>query len=1688
MKNQITFKRFLVLSLLFLLQFVQAQQYPVQVTPVLIPPYSLKLGDYATTNENKLQIQLLMTDLMEPTHQVRLRFSLESGLNSTPIAISNQYINGMRDITLSPGVPLILTNVELRALFQLQNLSGISTADYAKTLPQGQYNFCFEVVDSNTGRTLSRKSCSTAYFVQYDPPMLSLPQNKELVQKQNEIQNIVFQWMPRQLAPNTRYIFTMKEIWDLQRDPITAFLASPVLWKEEVYSNSLFYGFDKTQLLPGKRYAWQVQAKSGNPVLGGNPTEDNGVYKNNGLSEIFYFDYIQDCKVPTFLSAKNAGRGRVEVRWSYPGEKPNGLYRIQYRKKGSSTAWMEQEAYQEMIYISGLADKTEYEYRVGAVCGLSQTYNNGYENGTDNAYSYSNTQYFTTDSEDTSNNVQCGMMPDINITNKAPLQDLLAANDVFTAGDFPVTIIKSVGNGTYTGGGYIVVPYLADTKVKVSFSNIQINTDRQLISGIVETTYDPKESAVHYVSEIWDGFGDGGIKEINVDFPIDSIVYSATPPPGTITVMGPPGKNGETPPRQTYSGGGNTTIKDPNGNIWEIDKDGNITKSGQVAPGGASTSQNTDGVSGSGKDAVVNQYTAKGIELIWQTTSATKFAFDTKEQTGLPISDYQTVKDSKGQTIAVPYKLVVNGQTDILQADIKLTDASLKDAQIEFKTLSIGKKIEATETKLSDTNRRYDLTLKGAYNYQEEDIIAVLIPKDSLAKQQVISSFKLVHLGNKKPKVHLVPLDNKSKSDITEIRKNLTKVYKGIGVDFDIVEEEILPISELGINDKIESGDPKLMSTYGSDQKKINNHYLNTRSKELRYVLFITDKQSSTGQAGYMRLNGQFGYVFKNAPIKTAAHELGHGVFKLEHPTTSKTKLLMDNSESEILSHLDWKQIGDPAFKFYGFQDQSEGEQNRYAHLAITSSGEIFDEFYKDGKEIVVTILVAKDYVIDTLKYKDIVYKWNKTTKIFEAEGQTNITIKKIDKTINDEVNLFRSKGDNCTYDYVTVKWTEADEKASDIKARIQDKIKNFTDDNWKVSPLDIRDGSCSNVFIPELLGKDRKDCSEADIQTGIISLREALKLTDGERVATVVNGTCLTAIRNLKYAEIEKLIDLVASQETLKEFSEVAILRLMNAIKEDNYKDYYKYLEAGGNKIIKKFVKELDDTSVFFWDGNNYTNFMGALVTMYNKNPKSIEDRWPASTDDFAKITVNLNPIEYEKGETAYFQIYKSKYNDGEYDEQTGNVKINDVFDTTSRTNGAQGTVSETELIVEVSPLTPIILIPDTDHLPLVETALGENTLGTGAYIVPAIFLKYKSDKIKKDYIEKGVMITLDLATIYFSGGTALATKVTWIRRGWAMAEVVGAVGNISVNTGTVNPNSNLGKAINAYNIGMGVIGLKNLTVGGYKFVKSLPEATKKLLQENKGLRNLLIAQYTEWKIATTNLGEITPAQRKVIDEQEQVWKTLGIWQQILDDMPTNFFNNVNDMATTFDEYNKISSALRGEIYNLYKQKKWSKLEQIFKENKLNAYWPPANGGYNIIDNVILKKGMKFDRYGDALRGWDEKGIPPLGGEFTSPIIDGKLFSFGERALNRAESGYNFYYEIEVIKEIPFNGEAADVIPWFGQIGNGKQMRWKIPIDPLTNYPKTWNKLAEEGYIRIIIKDSPSGKYKSLINQVIGK
>ncbi|MGG7549688.1 glycohydrolase toxin TNT-related protein [Chryseobacterium arthrosphaerae] len=203
--------------------------------------------------------------------------------------------------------------------------------------------------------------------------------------------------------------------------------------------------------------------------------------------------------------------------------------------------------------------------------------------------------------------------------------------------------------------------------------------------------------------------------------------------------------------------------------------------------------------------------------------------------------------------------------------------------------------------------------------------------------------------------------------------------------------------------------------------------------------------------------------------------------------------------------------------------------------------------------------------------------------------------------------------------------------------------------------------------------------------------------------------------------------------------------------------------------------------------------------------------------------------------------------------------------------------------------------------------------------------------------------------------------------------------------------------------------------------------------------------------------------------------------------DVTIVFYKSADELAVTYDPNGNVNASVRSQIFELYRQGKWSELEALFKANNLNGGWPPANGGYNIVDEVPLQAGQKFDRYSGAVGSYNGTGVPTLGGSFTSPIINGYVYTFTQRALNQPENKYDFYYEIDVLNNaMQFKTQTADIIPWFNQTGKGKQTMWKIPIDINTGYQKTWNKLAEEGYIKVTIKKSPSGKYPNLAGTVI--
>lgn len=464
--------------------YVNAQSFPVQVIPQAIPPAPIHFSEYAdaSTTNSPLRVQVILNDLSISNREVRLRVSFEGN----GIAFqSNEIVSGATPLFLEGGIPLVLTNSELAPYFKFENITGVSPSVYGQPIPEGTYQFCFEVIDVLSGNRLSQKSCATAIVFQNEPPFLLFPENRTNVEERNP-QNIVFQWTPRHInVSNVEYELSLVEIWDNYVDPQAAFLSSPPIFTTTTTATTYVYGPSDPQLLSNKNYAWRIQAKAKQGI------EEIGVFKNQGFSEIYMFSYAIPCHAPQAITHEVKGTHQANIMWEdFSTDVPEFTVRYRQKNGNAETTWFKSRTTSNWLTIWDLKPGATYEYQVNTTCGVSES-------------DWSFTKTFTTFIADSEAGLyECGISPEINLTNKEPLPQL-QKNDVFKAGDFPVKVVEVSGsNGRFTGKGYVSIPYLENIRVAVEFTNVLVNTDKALAEGTVVTKYDPSMKNILDIDEV----------------------------------------------------------------------------------------------------------------------------------------------------------------------------------------------------------------------------------------------------------------------------------------------------------------------------------------------------------------------------------------------------------------------------------------------------------------------------------------------------------------------------------------------------------------------------------------------------------------------------------------------------------------------------------------------------------------------------------------------------------------------------------------------------------------------------------------------------------------------------------------------------------------------------------------------------------------------------------------------------------------------------------------------------------------------------------------------------------------------------------------------------------------------------------------------------------------------------------
>ena len=1606
---------------------LQAQTYPVLVNVVVPPPVSPILSDYyAPSMRDRLIVSLHNRDLNQPTLRIRLRITVTN--NGTTVAQSKPNLQ-MLPIDLYAGFPLRLSGSELADCFSPNNMT--------VNLTNGRFNpgslqFTVEVFDAYTNQRLSNPASAFLFLHNPKPPLLNVPLQAARIPYNNGMPQFQLSWTPRNdgVAP-VHYELMVRELSDTVAPPQAAFNYAPARFSQVVQGVSAYnYTLMDMPLQAAKRYGWCVRAFVPDGI------DEINAFENNGYSEIRYFTIGEDCQPPLFFDAYAPDNRSMVVEWT-----PQVLHKaavVDYRRYDEEnwTSVPVNNPMQDTLLIERLTPGKTYLYRVGGVCSNAPFYPPYHKE-------------ITVPVADSSVLANCGEPPvPFVITNFEPIASL-KAGDMLTINTAKVHLLSVTGgNGVFSGEAGVVTKFmaLAEVRIRVTFENIKVNTDKQIFQGKLVSVYDPNAPFIGDFGQAVHGGGVNGISnnlpapDYLIDFTIPSVeAFSFNCENADLDCeIIITGSNGET---FVIAAGRNNlgypeipiVIQDADGNLYQIDDENTeVDENGNPIPPPklkASYLGKVGAPYGENDMAVDRIHTNIG-RVDFFPVSGKENTFDRWK------SEYQGAPEVRQAYLASlssgansydryypPYQLVPTNGTAQVKAQLSLTEFGqnfVHEDSVFFVTPT-GLRYHAVYEQPTKT---YTITLSGAEDRTVTEVYAIAKRHPSDQSGDLKNYYTLGKLGlanyNTNHNLKLVLVNIDGQINAATAREKLNQIYAPLGFSWEVSEDNGFDAGNAVSADSLQFTGSSWLSQYTEGMKRLHAKYRDYKGEnfdESANYVFVMKNAGVSNLAGDMPRRSQFGYIFTDAlgdVYRTLAHELGHGKFTLMHPIDGAYGSLKDLPNlmntaliNDTLAKWQWDILHDPAWLVI-FDKDEEGMVNTSVHIALTPSGDLIDNFYLvlNGKEQSVNVSLGvsdRPYTITYIIYNHNAYEWNSNAKAYMNNG-SKIFVKK-DTGKPTKVNLFKRVGDECQYYYTVVDWTQTDEQTSDVLQTIASKISDNT--QWIIYPYTARDMACDNNFINSVLANDRLECSAEQLANGINLLKANLTATDAEHLVNVVNSVCLSAISALNYDEKIILFTVIAKQQTLKTESELAVLRLMNALRSTDYKDFYQLLELNNNELIKHLIEEMNDVSIFFWKNEEYyTNFIGALITLFNENSESVADRWITSEDDFVQQVINLNSVQYERDLSSFTQPYETKKrNEGEYNSTTGNITLYDVYTTYVYYDEMVSQTEEKEKLSEISPLTPVIIIPDEDKIPLVQAALDGYDFGNGAYMVPAVFLKYNADKIRNDYIEKGIVTTLDVATIFAS-----ATKVHWVRRVWALMEVAGAAGNIAVNTQTIDPNSDLGKAVNAFNIGMGVIGFNNVRKGVMNYAKELSETTKELLSKNQSLKNLITAKYLDWRITLYNIDELTEAEKQLLSKQIQVWRAL--------DINSATVNNINDFwARIPDNFvNKIQDAFDGVPSVVkYATKDMELYRHVSIDGKEISYWF-SRTMESPEDARRLLALPKTNTAEYIVKVKVKEGTPYIEGKVASQVHD--MTDFGTYATG---GGNQLYFLNEHLLEITF-------------------------------------------------------------------
>jgi hypothetical protein len=876
-----------------------AQNYPIQTTVQLLPPYTPRLTELQS-EPNRLSVTLLNKDLATPVVDVYLKLQLQGP------GVGLQTRSGYRPLksfTLNAGVPISINGPDMAELLQPQNLDfqGLDRNAFIRggqLLPEGLWTISISAYSVARNLQVSNTGVVMAGLFKHKPPLLNFPFHESRAGSALP-QFLPFQWTSRHYASpfaagSIRYRFKMIELIPGSRNPNEAMLATAVPWFETFTDQtSYIYGPADPPLVPGRSYAWQVQAID---------VDGSEGFENEGYSQVYSFVFGETCAAPLGIRARAEEGRTIRVSWTPTPGSGNAAYGLWYRTKGIGE-WQTFMVTDTVATVGGLLPNTLYEVYVNRICIGNES------PPTDKI------EVTTDASQGAWDEVskQCGKpAPVFDMSNLQPLPSL-EPGETFTAADFTIKVLSATGeNGEFSGSGTVWLPFTGKVPIPCTWENVSINSDRRLVVGMVKILRKPlvlSNLTFEKLADRWrDLFGINWNRSEykRIASPVSDVEVL---PDGRIRIRTTKGD-------EFARGGQNTVIEGPDGKRWYVSAGGKVT--GPEGPPEKPVVGNES--NGSGMPGSV---LPDGTMVLFDNDDPNRRAWDAyniRNQTGG--SSYDRLDGPPGGYMA-GWKLLATGEKEMVRATLRKGKLKLHPDSIRF-LRSDGVRIKSE--RINDTV--WKLEVPGRLNLWADAIWAVgsILPPDSVrgGARRVLGKLNLIATDERKVHVKLVPVGG-SGGNISkgQLETALNAITGKFGVTAGV---EVMPnMAVSGYNpqvDKISVNRMVLKTSYGSDlQRFIREYEGKYRSPRSDTAVMFLLGPAADQTEGYMALNNRYGFIFcGNSPPEahTLAHELGHGLLVLEHPfeesaeQVGKTLNLMDYRRPHTLTHFQqWKRIHD---------------------------------------------------------------------------------------------------------------------------------------------------------------------------------------------------------------------------------------------------------------------------------------------------------------------------------------------------------------------------------------------------------------------------------------------------------------------------------------------------------------------------------------------------------------------------------------------------------------------------------------------------------------------------------------------------------------------------------------------------------------------------------------------------------